>query len=94
MAHQILSVTFRIEAQSWRDGQFTIPVEVCSILGVEGGGSVHLVVSAPMKHIIYTGVEELKSGNEVYSDGLRDAVTAGDQLVVEVSAAAKEATAE
>ena len=87
MAHQTLSITFTIQAQEWRDGQFTIPIEHCRILGVDQGDKVLLFVRKWNGHDhIYTGTEELKSGNEVYSEKLRDAIEAGTQLIVEVSA--------
>lgn len=86
MAHKTLAVTFTIEAQSWRDGQFSIPVEYCRLLGVDQGDSVLLFIRAWDGHTpLYTGTEELKSGNEVYSDALRDAVSAGQRLIIEVS---------
>jgi bifunctional DNA-binding transcriptional regulator/antitoxin component of YhaV-PrlF toxin-antitoxin module len=87
MAHQTLSITFTIQAQEWRDGQFTIPIEYCRLLEVNQGDSVLLFIRLWNGHQhVFTGTEELKSGNEVYSDKLRDAVKAGDQLIVEVSA--------
>ena len=87
MAHQTLSITFTIQAQEWRDGQFTIPIEYCRILGVGQDDKVLLFVRKWNGHDhIFTGTEELKSGNEVYSKKLRDAVKAGEQLIVEVSA--------
>jgi len=89
MAHSTLSITFSIQAQQWRDGQFTIPIEYCKLLGVDAGDKVALSVRAwNTPQPLYTGTEELKSGNEVYSDKLRDAVKAGLQLIVEVASIA------
>jgi bifunctional DNA-binding transcriptional regulator/antitoxin component of YhaV-PrlF toxin-antitoxin module len=87
MAHQTLSITFTIQAQEWRDGQFTIPIEYCRLLEVDQGDKVLLFIRLwNGHHPVFTGTEELKSGNEVYSDKLRDAISAGDQIIVEVSA--------
>jgi bifunctional DNA-binding transcriptional regulator/antitoxin component of YhaV-PrlF toxin-antitoxin module len=86
MAHTTLAITFTIQAQEWRDGQFTIPIEYCRLLEVDSGDKVLLFIRAFNGHTpLYTGTEELKSGNEVYSDKLRDAVSAGQQIIVEVS---------
>ena len=88
MAHKTISVTFSIEAQNWRDGQFSIPVEYCRLLGVDQGDPVLLSIRSWDGYTpLYAGSEQLKSGNEIYSNALRDAVSAGQVLIVEVSAA-------
>jgi bifunctional DNA-binding transcriptional regulator/antitoxin component of YhaV-PrlF toxin-antitoxin module len=48
MAVNIYAVTFESEAQSHRDGQFSIPKEVCDILGLESGDDIHLHIRTPL----------------------------------------------
>ena len=88
MAHNILGIIFHIDAQDWRDGQLSIPIEYCRLLDVEAGDEVFLLIRAYNGHrTFYSGKETLKSGNEVYSEGLREAVKAGESVIIEVSKA-------
>jgi bifunctional DNA-binding transcriptional regulator/antitoxin component of YhaV-PrlF toxin-antitoxin module len=88
MAYEILAVTFEIDAQKTRDGQFTVPKPVRDILGLNFEKEVHLVIenSTGQRR---TRVKQLKSGPEIYdteaNPDLREFVKAGQRIKVTAS---------
>ncbi len=88
MAYRILSVTpdsvtFEVDAQKHRDGQFTIHKEVREILGLKSKSLVSLIIETPYGK--YEGVKTLKSGPEIYGRDLPQYVKAGQRIKVTAS---------
>ena len=78
---QIFAVEYEINAQNWRDGQFSIPARIAEILGLSPNDKALIEVTSQKgtKHFIIT----VKSGLEVY--GLGDHVVAGELVRVRVT---------
>ena len=86
MASNIIAVEFHVNAQLWRDGQLTIPKEICQLLSIWQGDTIAVVITDRNSlSVIFAGREELKSGNEIYSDQLRASVERGHAIIVRVS---------
>jgi len=85
MATNVIAVTFEATAQHWRDGQITIPKEICELLGVWQGDTIGIMI-IELTSMIQTDVQrvQLKSGNEIYSQSLRR-IPAGSHLILTVS---------
>jgi bifunctional DNA-binding transcriptional regulator/antitoxin component of YhaV-PrlF toxin-antitoxin module len=82
--HQVVSVTYDIDAQAHRDGQFSVPKEVCDLLGVNGGDKVRVVIETPEGRTPPIDTE-LRSGKEIYGPEIRAHVKAGQRIRVTVS---------
>lgn len=82
MAHEVLSVTFEIDAQEYKDARFTVPQEVCGILGLKSGDDIVLVIQHPSGGPVFSGTKELSSGTEIYGPELADHVKAGQRIRV------------
>ena len=86
MNHQVISVTFEVDAQSHKDGIFSMPTEVCEILGgLNNGDPVALVIQSTNGTLLYSGEKTLASGKEIYGADLKDHVKAGQRIRVTVS---------
>ena len=86
MNHQIISVTYEIDAQSHTDGRFSVPTEVCEILGgLKNGDPVNLVIQSTSGELLYSGEKTLASGREIYGADLKEHVKAGQRIRVSVS---------
>jgi|SRR5690606_962130 len=77
----IFSVEYEINAQNWRDGQFSIPKKVADILSLQPGSNVivEITSSKGTKSFIMT----IKSGLELY--GLSDHVESQELVRVRVT---------
>ena len=83
MSHRVLSVTFEIDAQSHSDGQFSIPAEVCAILGgLKSGDLVRLVIETPSGTLLFSGEKQLASGREIYGPEMKERIKAGQRVRV------------
>ena len=86
MNDRILSVTFEIDAQSATDGRFSIPAEVCRILGnLNDGNMIRLVIQTPAGVPLYSVDKELSSGREIYGPDIKDYVKAGQRMIIQAS---------
>jgi len=86
MNHQIISVTFEVDAQSHADGRFSVPTEVCEILGgLKNGDLVNLVIQSKSGAQLYAGEKTLASGREIYGADLKDHIKAGQRIRVTAS---------
>ena len=86
MNHQVISVAFDVDAQSHSDGQFSVPAEVCEILGgLKNGDLVNLVIQSTSDEQLYAGKKSLASGREIYGADLKDHIKAGQRIRVTVS---------
>jgi bifunctional DNA-binding transcriptional regulator/antitoxin component of YhaV-PrlF toxin-antitoxin module len=81
MAANIYAVTFESEAQSHKDGQFSIPKEVCDILGLESGDQIYLDIRTSSGER-FTGQKQLKSGLEIYGTDIAQYVKALQPITV------------
>lgn len=79
MNHKVLSVTFETNAQSHKDGQFTVPREVCDLMGIGNGDMIMVEIKG---HKISA---KLASGTEVYGPEFRELIKAGERIVVAIS---------
>ena len=77
----IYSIEYEINAQSWRDGQFSVPKKVADTLNIKPNDKALIEVSSNKgtKSFIVT----IKSGLEVY--GLKEHIESGELLRVKVS---------
>lgn len=80
----ICSVTYEIDAQNHRPGQFTVPMAVCDILGLEPGDAITLVIRTPKK-LEFEVTKPLASGTEIYGPDIAEHVEAGARLRVTAS---------
>ncbi len=78
---KVLSAEFEIEAQSWRDGQFSIPTEIIDLMGVSKADDLILEITSSKGTRIIRG--KIKSGNEIYGN-LFDHISSGELLRVRV----------
>ena len=60
---------FEIDAKNGRQSRFSIPKEVCDFLAIYGS-DIRVEVSS--KRGVTAAVTQLKSGGEIYGDGLED----------------------
>ena len=85
MRPEVMSVTFEIDAQSV-DGRFSVPAEVCRILGdLNDGDTVRLVILTPSGTLLFAGAKTLGSGREVYGPDIRECVKQGQRIRAVVS---------
>ena len=81
---KIVAVTFEIDVQK-KAAQFSVPEEVCRLLGIERGDVALTVEDASGRRLI-EGTKTLKSGKEIYGRDIRDCgVTPGQRIRVEAS---------
>jgi hypothetical protein len=81
---KIVAVTFDIDVQN-KAAQFSVPEEVCRLLGVEKG-DVALTIRDRSGRLLFDGIKKLKSGRETYGRNIRDCgVKPGQRIRVEVS---------
>jgi hypothetical protein len=86
MSHEVLSVTFEIDAQSSEAGRFSIPADVCGALrDLKDGDPVRLVIQTPAGILLFLGEKVLGSGREIYGADIRECVKAGQRIRVHVS---------
>lgn len=86
MNHRVISVTFEIDVQSYTDGRFTVPIEVCEILGgLKNGDLVNLVIQSTSGLQLFAGKKTLTSGREIYGTDIKAQIKAGQQIRVTVS---------
>ena len=76
MKPKVISITFEVDAQSHKDGQFTVPKEICDLLAIGNGSNV--IVEINDKKI----PTELKSGTEIYGSDFNTLVKAGEKIKV------------
>jgi hypothetical protein len=79
---KIISVTFEIDVQK-KAPQFSVPKEVCNILGVQGEDELALVVQDTAGTVLFDGSKLLKSGVEIYGADIRSAIKPGQRIRVE-----------
>lgn len=80
-----ISVTFEINAQKHRDGQFTVPKSVCELLELEYLDDIYLVVQNTKGKTLLVGVFPLRSGTEIYGPVVKDAIKSGQLIRVTAS---------
>ena len=80
-----LSVTFDLDAQFHSDGWFTVPEEVCNILGLDHEEDIHLRIETTSGEVVFDDVKTLKSGTEIYGNDIRQCVQAGQRIRVTAS---------
>lgn len=86
MAHQVLSVTFEVNAQSHSNGQFSIPAEVCRILGcLRSGDTIRLMIQTQSGVLLFDGPKQLASGAEIYGPDMAERIRAGQRIRVTAS---------
>ena len=77
--------TFTIRAQSHKDGQFSIPAEICRKLKVKHEDYVYLVVKdSSSGEILVDKIKQIKSGTEIYGKDM-ETITRGSLIEVQVS---------
>jgi hypothetical protein len=83
--HKILEVNkasstarFEINAQNGQSCQFSIPKEVCDLLGISPQDRIWIGVSSARG--VTKSNTKLKSGREIYGDGLKDACNPGERI--------------
>lgn len=79
--HKIFSVEYEIDAQSWTDGQFSIPTKVAEILDLSNNSTVLIEITSQRGTKNY--ISQIKSGLEVY--GLKEHISAGEYIRVRVT---------
>jgi hypothetical protein len=88
MAHQVLAVTFEVDAQNARDGQFSMPKVVCDILKLKEEDRVRPIFDTPSGEQVSRD-KQLKSGLEIYDTkndpDLREFIKAGERITVTAS---------
>lgn len=83
--HKVLEVRYEIEAQHGAKPQFSVPKKVCDLLGVGSLDPVWIEVWSASKGVTRAATI-LKSGTEIYGDGLEDCCDRGERIHVTVSA--------
>jgi len=81
--HKIISVTFEVDAQNCKDGQFSVPKKVCDFLEVTGDDNIKLEITSNSQSHKYE--TKLKSGNEIYGGNLAEYVKKGSRITVKIS---------
>lgn len=76
-------VKFEKHAQNHKDGQFSIPMEICHELGLKSGDYADLEVKSKEGTKFFER-KQLRSGPEIYGPEIREHVKAGEHLVVTV----------
>ena len=84
MNTKIISVKFEVDAQA-KNPQFSVPSEVCNILGVKSGDELDLVIQDMAGTEIYRQTKNIMSGAEVYGPDIRAVIAAGQRIRVEAS---------
>jgi hypothetical protein len=75
---------FEINAQNGRSCQFSIPKEVCDLLGISPQDGILIEVSSA-RGVTQSNPTNLKSGREIYGSGLKDACSPGERIRVRVT---------
>lgn len=83
MAHKIISVTYEIDAQNHKDGQFSVPKKICEFLELNSEDNVALEIISS-KGALSTQ-SKLASGYEIYGQNISNHVSAGEKITVTVS---------
>jgi hypothetical protein len=83
MPATIVSVTFDIDAQSHKNGQFSVPRRVCDILGLRNRDHIDLVIRSSAGTLETT--KRLSSGTEIYGSEIAGHVKAGERIQVTAS---------
>jgi bifunctional DNA-binding transcriptional regulator/antitoxin component of YhaV-PrlF toxin-antitoxin module len=79
------SISFEINAQKHRDGQFSVPSKGCQTLGLENGDNIKLVIQSSDGAVLWSGIKKLSSGKEIYGPEIKDVVKAGQHLKITAS---------
>jgi hypothetical protein len=85
MVYKICAIIFEVTAQKYADGRFSVPVEICNILGVKCNDEVYITIKTLDKSLLYSGVKKLASGREIYGIDIRKTVKKGQRISVTVS---------
>lgn len=80
MTPKIVSITFEIDAQSHRDGQFTIPAKVCELLELKPEDDIVLFIET--SSATFATIQKLSSGTEIYGPEVSRYVKAGERIRV------------
>jgi hypothetical protein len=84
--HKVLEVRFECDAQNGPSPRFTVPVSVQKFLGIDASDELWIEVWSSSKGISRAKTK-LKSGPEIYGDGLEDCCERGERISVRVSKA-------
>lgn len=82
MSYDILSVKFEVDSPLYENGQFSVPIEVCSALDVKPGDNVSLTIENPMGKPFYTGVKTIGLHTKIHGSDLSNCVKAGQRITV------------
>ena len=82
---KIISITFEINAQKHRNGQFTVPRKVCDLLNLKPHNHIHLDVMDTNERELISDVFQLRSGTEIYGPELRKIIKSGQRIIVTAS---------
>ncbi len=83
MTTTIIAVTFEVDAQHHKDGQFTVPKKVCDLLELKSGDEIKVAIKSSSATFEIT--KKLSSGTEIYGTDISRHVKAGDRIIVTVS---------
>jgi hypothetical protein len=81
MNEKILSVTFEVVAQRYKNGRFSVPQSVCEILNIRSGDNIIVEINNNRFDL------KLTSGREVDSSELSQVVKAREKIQVKISRA-------
>jgi hypothetical protein len=84
MATTIISVTFEVDAQRHKDGQFSVPKNVCDLLRLQDEDYIALVIKSA-DGVKFKTTKKLSSGKEIYGPEISEHVKAGDRITVTAS---------
>ena len=91
MANRILdtttdTVTFEVDAQSYKAGRFSMPAEVLRRLGLDWNMEVHVrIESLDGQEVLWAGTLKMQSGPEIDSAELVQHVIPGERIRVVAS---------
>lgn len=83
MTAKITAVTFEIDAQRYRNGQFSIPKKMCDLLEIQNGGEIALIIKS--SSCTLETIKNLLSGTEIYGADISQCVKAGEKITVTAS---------
>lgn len=83
---EYVKIAFKIQAQNYTNGRFSIPNRVRDDLGLESEDLVHVKIENESGETL-TLDKHLKSGQEIYGSKIRSFVKAGEPIIVSVSRA-------
>jgi|BogFormECP03_OM2_1039629.scaffolds.fasta_scaffold29676_1 hypothetical protein len=84
--YKILEVRYEIDAHNNPSPRFTVPEPVRKVLDISASDDLWVEVSSPVKGVTRK-MTRLKSGPEIYGDGLQDCCDPGERICVRVSKA-------